>query len=129
MALRDYDYVIPANHDEVDVPNINLFLQNHTYVQRPAIRIQEQKQEDQPQAEEQQPQEEEQQQQQQQDQPQKEEEQQQDQQQDQPKEEDQQQAKTYRTIPGIRLNPKFYVDNFGYKYYKKSYSSIEYFGL
>jgi len=25
----------------------------------------------------------------------------------------------YRTIPGIRLNSKFYVDNLGYKYYRK----------
>lgn len=122
MALRDHDYVIPANHEEV--PNLNLFLQDHTYAQRPVIQIQEQEEEeDQPQEEDQlqaegevqpqeegevQPQEEEQ------DQPQEEEEQQEEEQQ-----QDQPQARTYRTIPGIRLNSKFYVDNFGYKYYKK----------
>lgn len=27
-------------------------------------------------------------------------------------------SRTYRTIPGIRLNTKFYVDNLGYKYYQ-----------
>ncbi|KAF0747019.1 Uncharacterized protein FWK35_00032664, partial [Aphis craccivora] len=52
MALRDHDYVIPANHEEV--PNLNLFLQDHTYAQRPVIQIQEQEEEeDQSQAEEQ----------------------------------------------------------------------------
>lgn len=80
MALRDHDYVIPANHEEVGVPNLNLFLQDHTYVQRPAIQIL-------PQHEELQ--------------------------------EQNQQARTYRTIPGVRLNSKFYLDNFGYKYYQK----------
>ncbi|XP_050061296.1 UPF0746 protein DDB_G0281095-like [Aphis gossypii] len=131
MALRDHDYVIPANHEEVGVPNLNLFLQDHNYAQRPAIQIQEeqeedqqqQQQEDQPQAEgedqpqaeegEDQPQAEEQE-----DQPQAEE-QEENQPQEEGEEEQQQQARTYRTIPGIRLNSKFYVDNFGYKYYKK----------
>ncbi|CAH1723103.1 unnamed protein product [Aphis gossypii] len=129
MALRDHDYVIPANHEEVGVANLNLFLQDHNYAQRPAaIQIQE---EDQRQAEEQ----EDQQQQQQQDQPQAEgEDQPQAEEQDQPQaeeqeenqpqeegeeEQQQQQARTYRTISGIRLNSKFFVDNFGYKYYKK----------
>jgi len=27
--------------------------------------------------------------------------------------------RTYRTIPGIRLNSKFYVDSLGFKYYRK----------
>ena len=27
--------------------------------------------------------------------------------------------RTYRIIPGIRLNSKFYVDNLGFKYYRK----------
>ncbi|KAF0761978.1 Uncharacterized protein FWK35_00017376 [Aphis craccivora] len=80
MALRDHDYIIPANHEEVGVPNLNLFLQDHTYVQHPAIQIL-------PQHEEQQ--------------------------------EQKRQARTYRAIPGVRLNSKFYVDNFGYKYYQK----------
>ncbi|CAH1715825.1 unnamed protein product [Aphis gossypii] len=144
MALRDHDYVIPANHEEVGIANLNLFLQDHNYAQRPAaIQIQEeqeedqqqQQQEDQPQAEgEDQRQEEDQQQQQQEDQPQAEGDQPQAEEQDQPQaeeqeenqpqeegeeEQQQQQARTYRTIPGIRLNSKFYVDNFGYKYYKK----------
>jgi len=95
MALKDHGYVIPAYHEEV--PNLNLFLQDHTYAQRPVIQIQEQQEQeekDQPQAEEQE--------------------------EVQPQEEEEPQARTYRTIiPGIRLNSKFYVDNFGYKYYKK----------
>ncbi|XP_050065075.1 ataxin-8-like [Aphis gossypii] len=132
MALRDHDYVIPANHEEVGVPNLNLFLQDHNYAQRPAaIQIQEEQEGNQRQAEEK---EEDQQQQQQGDQPQAEGEDQpqaeeqedqpqaEEQEENQPQEEgekEQQQARTYRTIPGIRLNSKFYVDNFGYKYYKK----------
>ncbi|KAE9534543.1 hypothetical protein AGLY_008633 [Aphis glycines] len=79
MALKDHDYVILANHEEVGVPNLNLFLQDHTYVQHPAIQILLQHK----------------------------------------KQEQKQQARTYKTIPGVRLNSKFYVDNFGYKYYQK----------
>ncbi|XP_050061301.1 rho GTPase-activating protein gacV-like [Aphis gossypii] len=87
MALRDHDYVIPANHEEVGVPNLNLFLQDHNYAQRPAIQIQEEQEEDQPQAEGE-------------DQPQAEE-QEENQPQEEGEEEEQQQARTYRIIPGI----------------------------
>ncbi|CAI6377195.1 unnamed protein product [Macrosiphum euphorbiae] len=48
MALRDHNYVIPANHEEeeeVGAPNI--YLQDHTYAQQlPAVQIQAQPEED-----------------------------------------------------------------------------------
>ena len=47
MALRDHDYVIPANHEEEEeagTPNIHL--QDHTYVQQlPIVQIQPQQEE------------------------------------------------------------------------------------
>jgi len=152
MALRDHNYVIPANHEEeVGAPNIHL--QDHTYAQQLAVvQIQPQQEEDRevledgPAHNEEQedgeqvdgPQEDEQQDGeqvdgQQEDGPQ-EDEQQEDGQQvdgsqdglqedrpahDEEQEDGAQEPRTYRTIPGIRLNSKFYVDNLGYKYYKK----------
>ncbi len=44
MALMDHTYVIPANQEEVGVPNIHLL--DHTYVQQlPVVQIQAQQEE------------------------------------------------------------------------------------
>lgn len=121
MALRDHNYVIPANHEEeeeVGAPNIHL--QDHTYVQKlPVVQIQPQQEEDR-ETKEDGPE------------PDKEEEipahdkeQEEDPAHDEKQEDGAQELvidvepRTYRTIPGIRLNSKFYVDNLGYKYYQK----------
>ncbi|CAI6371232.1 unnamed protein product [Macrosiphum euphorbiae] len=132
MALRDHNYVIPANHEEeeeVGAPNI--YLQDHTYAQQlPAVQIQAQPEEDREALE---------------DGPAPDEEEEEDEAVEQ--EEDgaveqedgaveqedgaveqedgavelvmHAEPRTYRIIPGIRLNSKFYVDNLGFKYYRK----------
>ncbi|KAF0746881.1 MULE domain-containing protein [Aphis craccivora] len=121
MILMDHTYVIPANQEEVGVPNIQLL--DHTYVQQlPVVQIQAQQEENeeaQAQDEEAQVQDEEEEKAQN-----EEEEEAQDEEEEAPaqnedEEEEEAAPRTYRIIPGIRLNSKFYVDNFGYKYYQK----------
>ncbi|CAI6354898.1 unnamed protein product [Macrosiphum euphorbiae] len=132
MALRDHNYVIPANHEEeeeVGAPNI--YLQDHTYAQQlPAVQIQAQPEEDREALEDgAAPDEEE------------EEDGAVEQEEDGAVEQEDgaveqedgaveqedgavelvmhAEPRTYRIIPGIRLNSKFYVDNLGFKYYCK----------
>uniref|UniRef100_A0A2S2PI71 MULE transposase domain-containing protein n=2 Tax=Schizaphis graminum TaxID=13262 RepID=A0A2S2PI71_SCHGA len=123
MALMDHTYVIPANQEEVGLPNIHLL--DHNYVQQlPVVQIQAQ-QEDNGEEAQAQNQDQEAQNQEEEAQDQAEEAQDQDEEeeeapaQNEDEEEEEAVPRTYRIIPGIRLNSKFYVDNFGYKYYQK----------
>ncbi|XP_060878644.1 uncharacterized protein LOC132951000 [Metopolophium dirhodum] len=128
MALRDHDYVIPANHneEEVGVPDIAVILQDHDYIQQmPLVEIGPHHEEEDGEAHEVDMREEE------------------DeipgeaQEQEVPVEGDEEPLveediavvadvivggvppETYRTLPGIRRNSTIYVDNLKYKYYKR----------
>lgn len=111
MALRDHDYAAPADYEEEVVGVPNFFLHDHNYIaQMPFIQIGQEEGNGAAQDEII--------------------EEENDEDEEGPVQEGPiregaaadvvvREPETFRALPGVQLNSKFYVDNLGYKYYKK----------